>query len=127
MSEVSKQLDEAVSVAFSTSEDVRRALFLHLDGLPERQRLALASKLTKVLRDGGWLASSVEQHYKAAQVAQLVARTPEHVVAQAKAGAFGVVYRDDGGWIIPASGVQQWLMGKIYSGSVRNPESEVVA
>jgi len=127
MSALSKQLDAAVSVHFSTVENVRRALFSNLEGLPERQRSALAAKLTRVLRDGGWLASSVEQHYKASQVAALVSRTPEHVVKECKDGRFGTVYRDDGGWIVPASGVQAWLNRKIYSGSLAATPSEVGA
>lgn len=106
---------ETVRVEFSTLEDVRRVLFLELALLPERQRADVARRITAKLRDGGWLATSVEQLYKASQVAGLVSRSCEHVVKECKAGRFGTVYRDDGGWLIPASGVQAWLDRKQYS------------
>lgn len=103
-------------VEFSVVEDVRRALFLELEGLPERQRSKLALRLTAKLRDGGWLTSGVEQHFKAVETAALISRTPEFVVKQCKAGRFGPVYRDDGGWLVPASGVQSWLAERLFSG-----------
>lgn len=64
------------------------------------------------LRRGLFLAGQgllVEQHYKAAEVAELVRRSPEHVVKCARRGEFGAVFFDAGGWMIPASGVSAWL------------------
>jgi hypothetical protein len=51
----------------------------------------------------------IEQHYSAVQVAGLLGRCPEYVVKLAKSGRLGPVFRDAGGWIIPASGVRAWL------------------
>lgn len=103
-----------VEISFSALKDVRAALFLILDELPDRKRAALASKLAAMLRDGGWLADGIERHYKATSVAEKVSRSPEFIVKECKAGRFGRVYRDDGGWLIPASGVQSWLERRIF-------------
>lgn len=107
-----------VEIRFDTLKDVRAALFLELADLPDRQRAVLASRLAAKLRDGGWLADAIEQHYNATATAEKIGRTPEHVVKECKAGRFGVVYRDDGGWLIPASGIQSWLERRIFGGSM---------
>lgn len=106
-----------VEVRFSTVDDVRAAVFSELAVLPDRQRAALANRLTAKLRHGGWLGASIEQHYKATEAARLIGRTPEFVVKECKAMRFGLVYRDDGGWLIPASGIQQWLERRIFGAS----------
>lgn len=119
----------ALRVQVSCVEDCRRAVFLGLQdaGLsPARQR-AVALGITDRLRAQGLLASSVEQLYKASEVALLVSRSPEYVVKEAKRGGFGVAYRDDGGWLIPASGVQAWLGRRVFSGSVSAPKEALAA
>lgn len=107
-------------VRLSAVEDCRRAVFLLLQesNLKPAEQGRTASLIAARLRDARLLASSVEQLYKASEVALLVSRSERHVVDQAKAGQFGVVYRDDGGWLIPASGVQAWLGRRVFSGSV---------
>jgi hypothetical protein len=112
--ESSKQLEGVVSVRFSTLEETRAALFLELADLPPRQRSALAARITAQLRDRGLIQQSVEQHFNATQTGQLVSRSPEHIVKECKAGRFGRVYRDDGGWLVPASGIQSWLACRIF-------------
>lgn len=107
-----------VEVRFSPVEDIRRALFFELAILPDRQRAAVANRLAAKLRDDGWIAQSIEHHYKAVDAARLISRTPEYVVKECKAGRFGRVYRDDGGWLIPASGIQQWLERRIFGSSL---------
>ena len=106
-----------VEVSFSTVKDVRAALFLKLAILPDRERAAMASRLAAMLRDDGWLGDAIEVHYNATAVAAKISRTPEFVVKECKAGRFGVVYHDDGGWLIPASGVQSWLERRIFGNS----------
>ena len=110
------QFVQFVQVRASAVDDVRRAVFLALDGSglsPARQR-ALANGITAKLRAQGLLASGLEQLHKAVDLAGLLSRTPEHVVAEAKLGRFGVVYRDAGGWLIPESGAQAWLDRRQY-------------
>lgn len=111
----------AVRVQFGVQEDARRAVLAALEVLPDAQRLEplqrarLASKLTLALRDAGCLASAVEQHYDAQQTAGLIQRCAKYVGLQAKAGQFGPVCRDDRGWLIPASGIQRWLDGRLFA------------
>ncbi len=107
-----------VEVRFSSVDDVRALVFSELSVLPDRQRAAVANKLTSKLRSGGWLGASIEQHYKAVDAARLIGRCPEFVVKECKAGRFGRVYRDDGGWLIPASGIQEWLERRIFGSSL---------
>lgn len=106
-----------LQVRLSTIEDARRAVFLILQdsSLSAAKQRSMANAITAQLREQGLLASSVEQLYKASEVALLVSRTPEHVVAEAKAGRFGVCYRDGGGWLIPASGIQSWLDRRAFT------------
>jgi len=101
----------ALHVRISTVEDARRAVFSCLAdaGLSPAKQRTIANGITAKLRADALLASSVEQLYKASEVAVLVSRSPEHVVKEAKAGKFGAVFFDAGGWLIPASGVQAWL------------------
>ena len=112
-------------VEFSSVEDVRRVLFLELEGagLSQRERSRVAGVLTGKLRAAGLLAGSVEQHYSAVQVAALLNRGDDYVCRLARSGKFGPVMRDDGGWIIPASGVQAWLA----SVTVASSSEEVAA
>lgn len=114
----------AVKVQFGVLEDARRVVLDSLNECPSldaRSRARLASVLVAALRDAGLLAQSVEQHYSATQVANLLNRSSKHVAQQAKAGAFGPVALDDGGYLIPASGVQQWLDRRILGS---NPEGK---
>lgn len=108
-------------VQFGVVEDARRVALQALAAVPDaRLRARLAGEVTTALREAGALAQAVEQHYNARQVAELIARCPDYVCAQAKAGAFGPVMRDDGGWLIPASGVQAWLARRVFTGSRAN-------
>jgi hypothetical protein len=110
----------ATRVQFGVTEDARRAVFAALAPVEDaRRRARLANEVTSALRAEDLLAQSVEQHYNARQVADLVSRHPDYIAAQAKAGKFGPVMRDDGGWLIPASGVQAWLAARVFSGSVK--------
>jgi hypothetical protein len=106
-----------LQVRISTVEDARRAVFSSLDesGLSAAKQRTVANSITARLRRDGLLASSVEQLYKASEVALLVSRSPEHVVKEAKAGRFGAVFFDAGGWLIPASGVQAWLDQRAFA------------
>jgi hypothetical protein len=107
----------AVRVQFGVQEDARRVVADVLASVPalsDRERSRLAAELVAQLRDAGCLASAVEQHYNAAQTALLISRCPKYVGAQAKAGRFGPVMRDDGGWLIPASGIQRWLSARLF-------------
>lgn len=61
---------------------------------------------------------AIEQHYNATRVAALLGRCDEWVVRRIKAGDFGPVSRDDGGWLIPASSVNRYLAKHVFSGSV---------
>lgn len=99
-------------VELSACDDARRAVFSVLagpGGLSQAQARRLAGLVAVELRANRLLSCSLEQHFKASEVALLVSRSLEHVVQQAKAGEFGQVMRDAGGWLIPASGVQAWL------------------
>jgi len=106
-------------VEFGSVEDARRAVFSVLmeTGLTERERSRTAGAVVSRLRSAGLLGQVIEQHYSAAQVAGLLGRCAEYVVKLAKAGQFGPVARDEGGWIIPASGVQSWLSSRTVSTS----------
>lgn len=91
-------------------EDCRRAVFLCLAGIDERKRARLAGVIAAGLRDAGLLGGSVEQHYSAAQVAALCGgRSSAWAVRHARAGDFGPVICDGGDWLIPASGVNDYL------------------
>ncbi len=96
-------------VEFSIVEDARRLVVAQLEVVPERSRGRVAGLVCAALRDAGFFTGSVEQHYSAVQVGQLLGRTPEYVSQQIRKGEFGAVFRDEGGWIIPASRVQAWL------------------
>jgi hypothetical protein len=104
-----------VAVRFTSLEDVRRVVFLGLAGdggrkLTEAERARLASRIAASLRDAGLLGSSIEQHYSAGQVAALCGgRTSAWAVKRARLGDFGRVFCDGGHWLIPASGVQEYL------------------
>lgn len=92
-------------------------LAVHFQSLPElvealKERVHTLEAEKAGLRRALFLAGQgllVEQHYKAADVAVLVCRSTKHVVQEAKRGAFGRVFFDAGGWLIPASGVTAWL------------------
>lgn len=105
----------AVRVVFSSLEDARRVVFLELGQftgrkLSELERAKVASRLAAALRDAGVIAGSIEQHYSAAQVAALCGqRTSAWAVKHAKQGDFGAVFFDGGNWLIPASGVRDYL------------------
>jgi hypothetical protein len=105
----------AVRVVFSSLEDARRVVFLELNKvrnrkLSDQERSRVASRIAAALRDAGVLGSGIEQHYSAAQVAVLCGqRTSAWAVQHAKAGAFGRVFFDGGNWLIPASGVRDYL------------------
>lgn len=109
-----------VRVQFGVQEDARRvALEVLADGhysklLNDRERSRVASMLVAALRDAGCLAQSVEQHYDATQTAVLIRRCSKYVGLQARAGGFGPVMRDDGGWLIPATGIQRWLDARLF-------------
>lgn len=104
-----------VVVEFSAPASVRAAVFEILEDLPHRQRAKLANQIADRLRRAGLLACGIEQHLRAVDVARLLSRTPEFVVKEAKAGRLGPVARDDGGWLIPASGVQSWLAARMIT------------
>lgn len=105
----------SVRVVFSSLEDARRAVFFELGRfagrkVTEQERSKAASRIAAALRDAGLLGHSVEQHYSAAQVAALCGqRTSAWAVKHAKAGDFGAVFFDGGNWLIPASGVLDYL------------------
>jgi len=90
---------------------------VHFQTLPElveslKERVHALEAEKAELRRGLFLAGQglmVEQHYNAAEVAELVRRSAKHVVQEARRGAFGRVFFDSGGWLIPASGVAAWL------------------
>lgn len=105
---------QVVEVRFSSVQDVRAAIFSILDEFPARQRSKLASKLAALLRDGRWLADPVESYYNATSTAAKLGRSPEFIVKECKSGRFGRVFRDDGGWLIPASGIESWLARRVY-------------
>ena len=107
-----------LEVRVSPVDDLRAAVFSVLAELPDRKRAAVTSRILQVLKSGRWLAGNIDQHYSAADAARLLGRCPEYIAREAKSGRLGVVYRDDGGWIIPASGLQAWLDRRIFSGSV---------
>lgn len=116
----------AVRVKFSTLEDARRVVvdvLAGVRGVSEASRGRIAGAIVADLRDARLLAASIEQHYSAVQVASLLGRSVEWVTQRAKAGAFGPVSVDGGGYLIPASGVQRYLDGCVFSGS----KQEVVA
>ena len=117
ISEPRTALAPVVEVRFSSANDVRAAIFLILDEFPARQRSKLASKVAALLRDGRWLADPVESHYNATSTAAKLGRSPEFIVKECKAGRFGRVFRDNGGWLIPASGIEEWLAQRIYGDS----------
>jgi hypothetical protein len=120
---VSRRVEAVQEVRCSVPAEARRAVFLILDGLPERQRSALAGRVVAALRDAKLLASSVEQHFNATETARLVSRSPEYVVREFKAGRFGPVYRDDGGWLVPASGIESWLERRRFGADESADES----
>jgi hypothetical protein len=96
-------------VEVSVVEDARRAVFCCFAGvLPDPKRMQVATVLTRALRAAGLLGQSIEQHYSAADVARLLGRSPDWVLARIRAGDFGACSRDSE-WLIPASGVQSWL------------------
>ena len=103
-----------VEVRFAPVDDVRAVFFAELGMLSDRQRAATANRLAAAMRAGGWLADPVECHFNARATAAKIGRSPEFVVKECKAGRFGMVYRDDGGWLIPASGIQSWLERRIF-------------
>jgi hypothetical protein len=112
----------AVRVVFSSLEDARRAVFLELAQfagrkLTEQERSRAASRIAAALRDAGVIAGSIEQHYSAAQVAALCGqRTSAWAVKHAKQGDFGAVFFDGGNWLIPASGVRDYLDRHAFGG-----------
>lgn len=108
-----------VRVEFGVIEDARHVIYAGLDGLEPRAQARLANKLTAALREAGLLSQAVEQHYNLRQLCALVGRCEKHLKAELIAGRFGTVMRDDGGWLVPASGVQGWLVARVFSGSVR--------
>ena len=106
-----------VQVEFGPVEEARRVVLAALgEAVSPAQAARLASVVTARLRNAG-LLGGVERHYSAATTGLLLSRSPEHVVAQIKLGRFGVCYRDDGGWLVPESGVQGWLAARVFSGS----------
>jgi hypothetical protein len=90
-----------------------------LDHFPQRLRERAAFVIVSALRDAGFFAGAVEQHYSAVTVARLLSRSPEYITQQVKRGAFGRVFRDGAGWMIPASGVRRWLEDRALSVEVR--------
>jgi hypothetical protein len=52
---------------------------------------------------------TLQEHLPAAVVAERLHRCTKWVIQRAKDGDFGAVFRDDGGWLIPASGVNSYL------------------
>lgn len=106
-------------IQLSTLDDARRVVLDLLDCVPERSRGRLAGQVVAALRDAGLLAASIEEHYSAAQVARFLGRSAEWVSDRARAGDFGRVVRDDGGWLIPASGVQRYLDAHSFYAEVK--------
>lgn len=102
-------------VAFSSLEDARRLVHELLAVARQRrlsdvERARLASRIAAGLRDAGLLGQSLEQCYSAADVGALCGgRTSAWAVKHARLGDFGAVFCDGGDWLIPASGVQEYL------------------
>lgn len=103
-------------VEFSLAEECRRAVVAALEeaGIPRRPAGVAASRVVDRVRAAGLLHGDVERHYSARQVAELLGRSPAFVVGLIRAGALRPVYRDGGGWMIPASAVNTWLAGVAY-------------
>ena len=99
-------------VEFTELEHARRVIERELAGLGARQSARLAGRIAAGLRDAGSLGGCVDKHYSAADLGRLLGRSKRFVAAQAKAGAFGRVFFDSGGWMIPASGVREWLSNR---------------
>lgn len=55
------------------------------------------------------MSRALEAHLPPWRVAALLDRCEKWVIQRAKAGDFGPVFRDDGGWLIPAAGVNEYL------------------
>jgi hypothetical protein len=106
--------DQITRIAFAPVEDVRVLFLRLLDFIPERKRAALAARLADALQARGLLSGGLQPHYTAVQVGQLLSRGPEWVAARVKAGDFGPCSRDDGGWLIPASGVNAYLARRVF-------------
>lgn len=100
-----------LQVECSTVEQVRRVVFSELEGLTGPKR-ALAVRITRALRAGGWLRSSVEECFEAGELGQLWGRSREWVVRTFYAAGsmpWGEIARDGGGWLIPASVAEHYL------------------
>jgi len=104
-----------VRVNFGVFEDARRVVFCELTGLPSRQQSKLAHAVVSQLRNAGLLPGCVDQHYSATQTAALLGRSPEFVVKEISRGKLRPVYRDGGGWLVPASSIQRWLDERTFS------------
>lgn len=107
-----------VRVQFGVQEDARRVALDLLAGcgdLDSRQQARLAAELVARLRDAGLLQQSVEQHYSALEAGRLVGRGKKYMQAEARAGRIPGAKIDDGGWLLPASGLQRWLDAKLFS------------
>lgn len=112
---------------FGTLEDARRVVQDALSQAPTlsaRERSRLSAELVADLRDKGLLAQCQEQLYTAVQAARLISRSPKYVAQQAKAGALGPVGLDDGGWLIPASGLQRWFTARLFLSSNSSQEEQ---
>lgn len=97
--------------------NARQVVFRALDGLPDVKRSTYAKRACEALQAAGFFAGSIEQHYSAVRVAELLGRSPAFVAKLAAAGKLGRVFRDGAGWFIPWSGVQAWLESKTFSTS----------
>ena len=87
----------------------RRAVLLALgDSLPVQKRGLVAMRIVDALRAGGFIGG-IEQHYSATRFAMLIERCDEYVTKQIRLLKIAPVYRDDRGWMIPASSGQRWL------------------
>lgn len=100
-----------VRVQITSLEDTRRVIFSCLASVvPAKEQARQARLITAKLRDARLLCTSLEQHYSAAQVGALCGgRSSAWAVKHARLGDFGPVACDGGHWLIPASGVQDYL------------------
>lgn len=96
----------------SQRERAARVVFSELSrlDLQERARKRLAQEIARALHAAGFFIGDVEQHYSAVRLAELLARTPEYVAQElCPRSEHGPVYRDNRGWLIPASTALAWL------------------
>jgi excisionase family DNA binding protein len=89
--------------------DAKRAVFSALDGLTPREQARRASAIVRALRAAGLLARGIDCHYSAKEAAAVLGRSDEYVMKLIRDGKLQPVSRDDRGWLIPASTLQQWL------------------